>query len=196
MQQHCFCQKKGWEGDGVKQFNLCNGLFLCLVSRATLIFFLLLDLLDAEDTQLWWSTQSYLMTRDCFLREYLMLMLSIIKGVHSKDKATIHTHHNKETFIQGLNIFRQLLQTSVCCPHRSFIVFQQHFCPIPKTCTSSFWFALWLKCKCGSTASTFIWTQMSFHEFGEEGILWMFHTFCTISFTEWERGNCAKWVMC
>lgn len=55
MQQHCFCQKKGWEGEeGVKQFNLCNGLFLCLVSRATLISFLFFfggvggDLLDAE----------------------------------------------------------------------------------------------------------------------------------------------------
>lgn len=53
--------------------------------------------MEAEDTQLWGPTQSYLMTGSTFLCEYLYVQH--VEMVHCEKKATIHTSHNKETFI-------------------------------------------------------------------------------------------------
>lgn len=44
-------------------------------------------------------------------------------GAYGEIKETIYTCPNKKPLICRVNNFRQVLQTSVCCPHRSFTVF-------------------------------------------------------------------------
>lgn len=71
--------------------------------------------------QLWKSTQIFLMK--IFLCTASKKRLVVRKG-------QLFTPPNKETLIHRVNHFRQVLQTAVCCPHKSFIVFW-HILPPP-----------------------------------------------------------------
>lgn len=111
------------------------------------------------------------LTRDCFLI-WISQSIASKKGFTLRIRqAFIHSTTRRLLSTQRVNYFGQVLKTSVCCPHKSFIVFRHILSPHQKNCTNKLLVCTlktWLKCKCGSTASTFVWTQMPIQEFGKE----------------------------